>query len=343
MVNKTLTGVFTEIADAIREKKGSAEEISVNNFANEIISISAGNNGASIPVLVYANAGTTITAVNNADSSLTSSVVIGDEGKGYIYLPSIGVYNLTAALGDITKGPSQIEVKPESPIKFKMDSILPAGYTEVEYIEFTGSQSILTAGPTVYNLYSWRLVFDIELTQLANCCIYGGQYSGNSTTASLRSGATALIGYRDGELYFFNGGVKGSTSAPGWSKNGGVKYFGGRCTLICDVLKKEFSVNGEVNEDTSNLVQGDKLTNSNCGLGGLLYHSMPSSGSASISYNSYAKMKLYSFEYYNQAGELKGEYIPCKKGDQVGLYNTVGQYFKTTDSGKDAVIAGPEV
>lgn len=82
----SLGSLFSDIADAIRTKKGSASEIVADDFPDEILSIPAGGGGLNVTCVEYG------VALANTATTLTTSVSSGT----YIFVMSSNYTNANA-------------------------------------------------------------------------------------------------------------------------------------------------------------------------------------------------------------------------------------------------------
>ena len=187
------------IANAIREKDGTTEPIPANDFPARIRAIKTGSSFA-IPLVVTADVGTVITAVNG-DTTVTGT--IGDSGSVTLTLPSPGDWSVSAQLGDKTKGPEIVSVQDRYTSEFFMTSRLPVGYTEVEYIQTDDKAGIDTG--VLVNLAKTKLYIDMEAGPYSTTktqYIWGTK--GNNTVFCfvLSRDSSTKISYKFGKVNF---------------------------------------------------------------------------------------------------------------------------------------------
>ena len=109
-----------------------------------------------------------------------------------------------------------------------------------------------------------------------------------------------------------------------------------RMTIVVDAAQKQMRIlkdggTSEVNCDdafVSKMTDKDHQCTASVRLGG-------------VSGNPRGRMRLYGFRIYEN-GEKKREFIPCKSGDKVGLYETVdGEFYENDlEDGDDFKIGG---
>lgn len=131
---------FAQIAAAIREKDGTTAPIRALDFAERIRAIQTGGGdcGFAVPLVVTVDAGAVVTATHGETTVTGTS---GPDGTATLILTASGVWGVTAALGDKEKS-VEIEVLDGYDTKISLSSRLPEGYTEVEYIQSSGTQYI---------------------------------------------------------------------------------------------------------------------------------------------------------------------------------------------------------
>lgn len=105
---------LTSVADAIREKGGTSEQLVFpDDFATAIMAIQSG--GVSPQLIITAPAGSTITAVNGDD---TVTGVVGTEGTLALDLPAFGTWTVTATL-DGQEASTSVYIEQEYPIELQ--------------------------------------------------------------------------------------------------------------------------------------------------------------------------------------------------------------------------------
>ena len=182
-------------------------------------------------------------------------------------------------------------------------SLLPEGYTQVEYIESTGTQWINT-GAQIFNKENHELVFDFEPTQFYNYNqLFGSTYDDNTFESWI---------YSDGKLSGrYNYKDYGSTNTLTLNTRYLVNYVKDGSTLykyVNDTLISNSSTNVSTSTTTAT------LTLFKSGL-------------------DYSKFKLYSFKIYAN-GEILRNYIPCIENStgKAGLYDIENNVFYDNDA-----------
>lgn len=206
------------------------------------------------------------------------------------------------------------DVDVELPVISEEDPTLPAGYTELEYIQSSGTQYINTDFKPNQDT---RVVMDIDVTGQSNVsgCIFG-ERNANSPAAS--------------QAYV------------AWSMTSGTTvrsdYFGNSVTGSFGILNSRVTI--------------DKNKNV-CDFGGTIVTNTEETGQSDLNMyllacnnlgtpNYYINAKLYSCQIYNN-GTLIRDFVPCENPPgEVGLYDIVGQQFYG-NAGTGAFTAGPEV
>ena len=187
-------------------------------------------------------------------------------------------------------------------------SLLPDGYTELQYIESTGTQWIDTG----WKITQPNIAYDLryQITDSSNQRIAGCQAPGYSNGAALM-----------GNGWSFSN--KNSTSVFSADTNVHSAQF------VCSNNECTYTRDAETMSATlGTFVQNDV----NFALFGILMGERPSS---------YAQVKIYHFKIYDN-GVLVRDFVPAKRGDVVGMYDTVSRTF-FTNAGSGTFIAGDPV
>lgn len=217
---------------------------------------------------------------------------------------------LTAA-GYVT-GYQRIEVPHQEP---QPSGRLPEGYTELAWIEGTGTQYIDTGfNPTTET----RLVMEIsDLVRGSSNVLFGSRNPNSPTSA-----------------YMF-GAVLTSSSTNALRSD----YFGSNVTITPADLTIKTTI-----DKNENLFSAFGITAENTELSGkqcpdpLFLFCYNNEGSAGY----YAKYKLYSCKIYNN-GVLIRDFVPCTNPTgTAGLYDLIGNQFYS-NAGAGEFAAGPEV
>lgn len=196
------------------------------------------------------------------------------------------------------------------------ESRLPDGYTELEYIESSGTQYIDTGFKPNQDT---RVVVDVYITEqhISSNCVFGTRSAASSTAPLM-----------------FNL----------WSMNAGTAvrfdYFGGNTTSSTSLVGKRSLVDANKNICTI----GDTVLNGTYQQGqtkfNLFVLTCNNAGNFNSQYNTYAR--LYSCQIYDN-GTLIRDYVPAKNsGDVIGLYDLVNDTFYQ-NAGTGVFTAGPEI
>lgn len=192
--------------------------------------------------------------------------------------------------------------------KTESGSSLPDGYTELEYIQSSGTQYINTGFNPNQNT---RVVAGIEADSLD--CIFG--------TAN---------GYGVAMYSFIGIGSNSFRSDFGNTLNS--------VSLSDSVLSAKFEVNKNKNVTS---VNGSELLTSTSNTFQCSYPLIIGGFNNAGSIIAIASIKLYSFQIYDN-GTLIRDYVPAKNsGGTVGLYDLAGKQFYT-NAGTGTFTAGPE-
>lgn len=190
---------------------------------------------------------------------------------------------------------------------------LPSGYTELEYIESTGTQHIDT-GFTPNQNSRVSILFEASEIFSDNKALYGARASTSSKAFSLWLSAENEVNPQYGNVGF-------STQTVTLNYAGKIQY---------DQNKNVFSVN-EVTKTFSSATFSSGCT--------LLLFSVNTGGAAD---DRKPSGKLYSCQIYDN-GEKTRDFVPCKnQSGDIGLYDIVSKTFYE-NSGSGAFIAGPEI
>ena len=202
----------------------------------------------------------------------------------------------------------------------KGGSRLPSGYTELEYIESSGTQYINTGfKPSGKS----RIIMDCAPTSLSSTfCFYCSRTAASATASDTNTLFFYSNAYR-GDYYGASSSTSGCYSANARfaiDNNQGMIYIG------------------------DNYIISNTTTSISSPMPWILMASAIASGSAidTSSLGNYASMKLYSCKIYN-ADTLVRDFIPCKNpSGAVGLYDTVNGTFYG-NSGTGVFTAGAEI
>ena len=200
---------------------------------------------------------------------------------------------------------------------------LPAGYTQLEYIESTGTQRINTG---LYMPNGWHIVADIEFT-------------------GFNSGANGIWGvegsspeYRNDFSYQYNNNIAG------WFVGYGGYFYGGSAIVntpyhvdVCNI-RGNFSIkiNGNTVSGTVGSSENANRDSREIPLFAILV------GSAYY----YSKMRVKTWKVYSSSdnSNLVANYVPAKRNSDgvFGLYDLVSNTF-LSNAGTGEFVAGPEI
>ena len=218
-------------------------------------------------------------------------------------------------------------------------SRLPAGYTEVEWIQ-NGESTNGNYIPFIYNLpaHTGAKKFQIKFESLhpGTYNSYSGLncvYARNLSTTSQTN--VYFVGFYNYTIVFQRGSNNSRTKTVD-SKNGGI------FDVTIDSIAKTVTVNGQTfDTGSTNAFYASK----GCGI---FY---PGNGSTSISqtgcYPVY-KTRIYTVKMWDEAGVLLFELVPCISPSGIlGFYDTVGEIFyknmNTNTNSANKFLAGPAV
>lgn len=200
-------------------------------------------------------------------------------------------------------------------------SRLPEGYTEVEYIQSSGTQYI-DAGTRA--TYSMKITMDVEPLSVAatSAGFYGSQYAPASGAKYFLNAVWSSNGFRVSAM--------ATTATPTYtivSSNATPR----RMTIVFDGTNKQAWVEGEVAKTFPYFSTSSNMSN----LVMLAYGAIS---------NPYAPIdaKLYSCQIENDGAPIR-DFVPCvDPAGAVGLYDLVeGKFYGNVGTG--AFIAGPAV
>lgn len=183
---------------------------------------------------------------------------------------------------------------------------LPEGYTQVEYLQGTGTQYI-DIGSKMYNNSEIELCFSFDdIPQ--DCSIFGSRVSGTTNNFEIASSKPAFLLYLDFGSY--------NTSRATYNNPViNTKYI---CT-ISKSLRAVYDENRTLLARNTNLISQDNVTPSNARI-------FDTAGGFSTNK---LKGKVYYCKIWNGENLIRN-FIPCKNPSNVaGLYDTVNGVFYT--------------
>ena len=304
---------FAQIAAAIREKDGTTAPIKALDFAARIRAISTQGGGGdfAVPLVVTVDAGAVVTATHGETTVTATS---GANGTATLILTAPGVWGVTAALGDKEKS-TEIEVIDGYSAKFMLSSKLPDGYTEVEYIESSGTQNIDTG---VVPTTKFKVQMDVEPLNIGTLfgCV---NKVNNSTFRRFAIGITATNSIR---IFYANiyrditvQGTLNKRVSAYLESDGSIGYYG------FEEIQSDISGNGNFD-----------------GMPTLCLLSSYILGAAS----GFIKAKLYSCQLHENGNSIR-DFVPCiNPSGTAGLFDLVEEKFYSS-AGTGAFTPGPDV
>lgn len=188
---------------------------------------------------------------------------------------------------------------------------LPDGYTQVEYIQSSGTQ-LINSG-FVVNTSDIRLVGTFEPTELSSTPnpLFGCYYSGSS-------GPFFSVEFRDGSFFSARGTGVGSALK---SASLNTRYL-----VDFSLSGGKFSLKVDGAEIMSSAYSGSVNTRNPYGIMGVYYESLAALYPA--------RMKCYGLQHYS-GGNLIRYYVPCiNPSGSYGLYDIVNaQFYANAGSG----------
>ena len=256
-------------------------------------------------VLVTTRAGASVTATLG---SVTVGPVTADEnGLATLDLTGYGEWTLTATLGGETDSDT-LEVTGVMQYAVKLSfSPLPKGYTELEYLESTGTQYIDTTVPM-----SGNANFDIEMSNFVTSTQHSGAFgvdnNGQQPAVGLISATSSTTFQASGTIYTFT-----------------------------DVTSKQIIGyhSQKLYVNNSHVATGNIPGDYPYTIYLFSYHSAS---------NFFGKVRIYSAIFYDSSENEIRHFIPAKRDsdDVLGMYDIVTDTF-FTNQGSGSFTAGPEV
>ena len=279
-----------------------------------------------VPLKISTEPGAQVIAISGSEQV---SGVVDDYGIANLILPKGGTWTVNAGKGDTWATPKEIEIPLEYSLAFNLQSRLPAGYTELEYIQTvpgartninvkisTGIRLILDVEPLAYTTTSYAHTYFASAYQTSSSKTYAilvyldkGNSGGNGVFCS-----------------FYNGGgeIKNKISSD---------YTLRRMLIDWDMSTNTISLDGSPVDITVNNPSSDFFVKP------AFY--IPNT--ANTSDKTTTAVKVYSAKFYTD-GVIQADLIPCKDSNGVaGLYDVVQNVFRKSDVSNLAFVAGPEV
>lgn len=205
-------------------------------------------------------------------------------------------------------------------VPMKGASVLPSGYTELEYIQSSGTQYINTGfKPSGKS----RIIMDCAPTSLSSTfCFYCSRTAASATASDTNT------------LFFYSNTYRGDYYGASSSTSG---CYSANARFVIDNNQGMIYIG-------DNYIISNTTTSTSSPMPWILMASAKNSGSAvdTSSLGNYASMKLYSCKIYNN-GTLVRDFVPAKNSSgTIGLYDTVNGAFYT-NAGSGIFVAGPEI
>ena len=212
---------------------------------------------------------------------------------------------------------------------FSFSATLPSGYTELEYIESTGTQVIDTG--FVYN-NNTRVIWDVQLTATLPLSDYQGFGVGFVQNNTERLGFSFEASNQ--KILLFK--AKAVTNPD--TRLQTINVDNNRHIIEINSPNNKGYVDGVEYTFDSSVGTTDNVTNATLPL-----FCWYSNIDGIKQYSHYSEAKLYSVKIYDN-GTLVRDFVPAKRNSDgvVGLYDTVNNVFYT-NSGTGSFFAGPAV
>ena len=193
---------------------------------------------------------------------------------------------------------------------------LPAGYTQLEYVDMNAGSYLLT---DLVPTYDSKIEMEFQTTTFpaSGSSFFGARSGGPGDGLSLGRSASDYVQF-DG----FNGN---RYTSPGGQLATNTRYKYVWNNKVATIYQGTITV-------ATNTFTGTGTTTHTLAINGL-------NNSGSVVGNT-AGIYLYSFKMWNAQGELIADYVPAKQGNTVGFYDMVSESFKGATSG--TFIAGPD-
>lgn len=229
------------------------------------------------------------------------------------------VFYTNAGTGDFTAGPEM--PNPDNPIEIQNvgdnETGLPLGYTQLDYIQSTGTQYINTGISGNNNNLSFNITYEWIELPVTNQYLY---VFGNKIDEE--SNSTRILQFGNDITYInLNTKTGEGTSTLRWNRTINTKYN--------DTFSSTLYTSNTQTVQITNNKKGNQNNNN-------ILLLQPNSSSQS------PKIKVYLYKIYDN-NILVRDFIPCKNSNNVvGLYDLVNDVFYT-NSGTGEFIAGNEI
>lgn len=326
-----LTNFLTDVASAIKTKKGSETSIPAANFDTEILSLPSGGTYQTKSININNNGNYNLLPDTGYDamSEVTISVAIspnlqdltltqngtysagqGYDGIGQVIVNVPGAENLDPVLTAQEQKLAELEALVDSKI-----SGLDSAYKELEYIESSGTQYIDTLIKINGGL---RVKTNLILpSSSVDGHIFGGRNGSGKDAFGVYVHLTTIRND-------YNASISGTTASPVNS------------TFYIDKNKGNLYINDIITHTqyTNTIENAEFSGNYNLFIFCRNHNGEPQAFTTYI---------LYNFKIYNN-DVLVRNFIPVKRksDNEVGLYDKVSKTF-FTNQGTGTFIAGPEI
>ena len=260
-------------------------------------------------------------AGNTAFTSPTGTNETGHTGNGYIRITAI-----KADSGNTLVKTDSTTWKEQKNIFIKTPTILPSGYTQLEYIKCEGAQYINTGFIPTGNT---RLILDFQLDRKDGQALFCGGRTAASGSDPVSY--TAFFGNSAGTIRRDYYGAS-KTTTKSW--NAGDR-------IVFDANKNITTINGD-----STLLSNFTLNTSSTSIMPIVLfttcYQASSDSSITLSDSNWAYYKVFSCKIYDN-DILTRNFLPAKNSSgTLGLYDTLNSKFYT-NAGTGTFTAGPNV
>ena len=274
--------------------------------------------GGSGPILLVTVTGAMATSVTATKSGVTKALAYDSTlGKWWAALPSTGTWTVTAYNGVISSSSTTVSASNIALYETSLQlNRLPAGYTELEYIQMSGTQYIDTGinAQDYYNVKS-------KINSSQNSGLYGGENGANKNLIYFFPNKTDILIYGPTTTY-----VTADTTCVA-----NTTY-----TIEVDFLPSHsVKLNGNTISGTENAGLSDIGPNQNITL-------FADKASGAMNYYMTGKCWYLTMFDPSDASEV-ANFIPAKNSSNVvGMYDIVRNGFYT-NAGTGVFTAGPVV
>ena len=329
------SSALTSIADAIREKGGTSSGLVFpNDFVTAIAAIPSGLTTSDALIIATVPTGSTVTATKggvtltptiwtqSADNTLNSAI---------FSIPSstfdANAWTVAATLNGDTASDTVV-INSAKEYSMKLAFRVPLEYTEVEFLQSSGTQYIATPIPA-NTVNSGTIDFmSTSLKQWAY--IYGA----SSTTRADPGGLGFSTAFGGSTPYKYGWVYDSQYNSTSVSADTNVRHTAGFHYLSNNI---EYMLDGEI-ITTSHTAETYTITTNSIYLFAMNYNN------GTISNGMKVNAKVYSFKLYNSNGDIILDCRPCyRKSDSVaGMWDRVSKIF-LTNQGTGTFFVGGDV